>query len=79
VLLLDEPETGLDAAAFGLLGEMATAEARTVVLTTHNLSAGLQLGTRTAILARGQLVYEQAHLSSADAAALTARLEELAR
>ncbi len=79
VLLLDEPETGLDAAAFVLLGELATSEARTVVLTTHNLAAGLQLGTRVAILARGRLVYEQAHVSASDAPALGAKLEDLAR
>jgi heme exporter protein A len=79
VLLLDEPETGLDAAAFGLLGELATSQARTVVLTTHNLAAGLQLGTRVAILARGRLVYEQAHVSVSDAPSLTERLEDLGR
>jgi heme exporter protein A len=79
VLLLDEPETGLDAAAFALLGELATSEARTVVLTTHNLAAGVQLGTRAAILARGRLVYEQAHVSASDAATLAERLEELAQ
>jgi heme exporter protein A len=79
VLLLDEPETGLDAAAFGLLTELATSDARTVVLTTHNLSAGLQLGTRIAILARGRLVYEQAHASVGDAASLSERLEDLAQ
>jgi ABC-type multidrug transport system ATPase subunit len=79
VLLLDEPETGLDVAAFGLLEDIATAGARTVVLTTHNLAAGLRLGTRVAVLSRGRLVYEQAHVSDADAPALSERLEELGR
>jgi hypothetical protein len=49
-----------------------------VVLTTHNLAAGLRLGTRVAILARGRLVYEQGQVSGADVVALTERLEELA-
>jgi heme exporter protein A len=79
VLLLDEPETGLDAAAFGLVEELATTGGRTVVLTTHNLATGLRLGTRVAILARGRLVYEQDHVAGADVAALTERLEDLAR
>jgi ABC-type multidrug transport system ATPase subunit len=79
VLLLDEPETGLDAAAFGLLESLATTRDRTVVLTTHNLAAGLRLGTRVAILTRGRLVYEQAHASAADAGDLTLRLEALGR
>jgi heme exporter protein A len=79
VLLLDEPETGLDVAAFGLLEELATTGDRTVVLTTHSLAAGLRLGTRVAILARGRLVHEQTHVSAADAPALAERLEELAR
>jgi heme exporter protein A len=79
VLLLDEPDAGLDAAAFGLVKELATTGDRTLVLTTHNLAAGLRLATRVAILARGRLVYEQAHALGADFAALTERLEGLAR
>jgi ABC-type multidrug transport system ATPase subunit len=79
VLLLDEPETGLDVAAFSWLEDLATAENRTVVLTTHNLASGLRLGTRVAILARGRLAYAQDHVSTTDAAALRERLEELAR
>ena len=41
VLLLDEPDTGLDLAAFGLLEDLTTEAQRTVVLTTHNLASGL--------------------------------------
>jgi heme exporter protein A len=79
VLLLDEPETGLDVAAFELIEDLVTTACRTVVLTTHNLATGLRLGTRVAILSRGRVAYEQAHLSGSDAAALAQRLEELAR
>ena len=79
VLLLDEPETGLDAAASGLVEDLATAGGRTVVMTTHNLATGLRLGTRVAILARGRLVYEQPRVSESDAPMLAQRLEELAR
>ena len=79
VLLLDEPETGLDVAAFGLLEDLATAPDRTVIMTTHNLASGLRLGTRCAILARGRLTYEQDHISTGDTSALAERLAELAR
>jgi heme exporter protein A len=79
VLLLDEPDTGLDLAAFELLEELTTSPERTVVLTTHNLATGLRLGTRVGVLSRGRLVHEQAAVSTADAAALSELLERLAR
>jgi heme exporter protein A len=78
VLLLDEPDTGLDVAAFGLLEALLGESRRTAVLTTHNLAAGLRLGTRVAVLAHGRLVYEQPAVSSADAGPLTQLLQELA-
>lgn len=79
VLLLDEPDTGLDLAAFGLLEELLTGRAdRTVVLTTHNLSSGLRLGTRVALLAHGHIVHQQASVSAADAGQLGELLRRLA-
>jgi heme exporter protein A len=74
VLLLDEPDTGLDSTAFELLETLLLDTANTVVLTTHNLAAGLRLGTRAAVLARGRLVHELATLSGMDAAGLSALL-----
>jgi heme exporter protein A len=79
ILLLDEPDTGLDLAAFGLLERLATQPQHTVVMTTHNLASGLRLGTRVGVLARGRLVHEQMSISPADAPALAALLERLAR
>lgn len=79
VLLLDEPDTGLDIAAFGPLEELTTSGERTVVLTTHNLSTGLRLGTRAAVLSRGRLVHEQSGVSSRDLGPLADLLEQLAR
>ncbi len=79
LLLLDEPDTGLDAAASSLLAELVTTGGRTVVLTTHNLSTGLRLSTRAAVLARGRLMHEQVRTSPDDAGALTRLVEELAR
>lgn len=58
VLLLDEPDTGLDQYAASLLGELLAAvglNRRTVLMTTHNLERGLSLGTRTLILANGRI------------------------
>jgi heme exporter protein A len=79
VLLLDEPDTGVDAAAFGLLEELTTELQRTVVLTTHNLVSGLRLGTRVGVLSKGRLVHQRADVSAADARELADLLEHLAR
>ncbi|MGD1994320.1 MAG: heme ABC exporter ATP-binding protein CcmA [Anaerolineae bacterium] len=61
VLMLDEPYTGLDPTAgqqlTDLLAEM-TDEGRTILLTTHNLARGLEVGRRVIVLARGQIVYD---------------------
>jgi heme exporter protein A len=77
VLLLDEPDTGLDVAAFALLEELI--RHHTVVMTTHDLAHGLRLGTRIGVLSKGSLVHEQAGASPADAPALSELLERLAR
>ncbi len=78
VLLLDEPDTGLDPAAFALIEALTAAHHRAVVLTTHNLATGLRLGTRVAVLSRGQLVHQQHTVAPEDASALAALLEHLA-
>jgi heme exporter protein A len=79
VLLLDEPDTGLDLAAFALLEALASDAQRTVVLTTHNLASGLRIGTRVGVLSRGRLVHQQTPVSASDAPALADLLERLAR
>jgi heme exporter protein A len=61
VLLLDEPDTGLDQHAAGMLHELLATvgtQGRTVLMTTHNLERGLSMGDRVAILARGRIAYE---------------------
>jgi ABC-type multidrug transport system ATPase subunit len=61
ILLLDEPDTGLDQHAAGRLGELLTAvgtDRRTVVMTSHNLERSLSLGDRVLILANGKIVYD---------------------
>lgn len=59
-VLLDEPYTGLDAHAAAVLRQVLASLKdghRTVVLVTHNLSQGLELADRVAILVRGRLVF----------------------
>jgi heme exporter protein A len=68
ILLLDEPDTGLDQHAAAMLSELlheVGATRRTVLMTTHNLERGLELGDRVAILARGRIAY-QAETSDLD-------------
>jgi heme exporter protein A len=61
ILLLDEPDTGLDQHAAGMLSDLlheVGATRRTVLMTTHNLERGLELGSRVAILAGGRITYQ---------------------
>lgn len=62
VLLLDEPDTGLDEAAIALLRELVEerkSQGRTTLLTTHHLERGLALGDDVAVLARGRIGYTE--------------------
>ncbi len=61
ILLLDEPDTGLDERAAGMLHEVISGlegGARTVIMTTHHFERGLAMATRVAVLADGKLVHE---------------------
>ncbi len=61
ILLLDEPDTGLDQHASDMLGQLLSAVGishRTILMTTHNLERGLSLGDRMVILAKGKIVYD---------------------
>jgi len=61
IMLLDEPEMGLDLQAISMLWEALQTDGerkRTIILTTHNLERGLELGDRLLILDRGKIVYE---------------------
>jgi heme exporter protein A len=62
MLLLDEPETGLDQEALGMLRDVMVAGdrgRRTVLMVTHSLERGLALGNRVAILAGGKIAYQE--------------------
>jgi heme ABC exporter ATP-binding subunit CcmA len=72
VLLLDEPDTGLDEQAGALLADLLaerTAAGQTTLLTTHNLERALALADEVVILARGRIVYS-AETADTDLASL---------
>lgn len=61
IILLDEPETGLDQQAIAMLWEALLAEGKekcTLVHTSHNLESGLERCDRFLILAEGKIVYQ---------------------
>lgn len=62
ILLLDEPETGLDQNALVMLERLVkewSGQGRAVLMATHNLDRALAIGSRVVILARGTVAYEQ--------------------
>ncbi len=62
ILLLDEPDTGLDPQAAEMmtdfLREIGGSE-RTVLMTTHHLERGLELADRVLILQGGRIVFDE--------------------
>lgn len=62
VLVLDEPDTGLDAAGREVLSEIVrsqVARGGSVILTTHALEYALELATRVVVLADGRVVLDE--------------------
>jgi heme exporter protein A len=60
VLLLDEPDTGLDQHWAGVLNDLVAegaAQGRTTLLTTHNLERSLEIADRVAVLNGGRIVF----------------------
>lgn len=61
IMLLDEPEAGLDQKAVSLLWDIMRDEGggkRTILLITHSLDRGLELCDRIVILDKGDVVYQ---------------------
>ncbi|MDW8072477.1 MAG: heme ABC exporter ATP-binding protein CcmA, partial [Anaerolineae bacterium] len=80
VLLLDEPDTGLDrhaAETLGMLLRQADLGQRTVLMTTHNLEYAAAWGERVAILVNGQIV-SQIHRAEITLATLRAQYDQYA-
>ncbi len=62
ILLLDEPETGLDQGSTFMLSKLLKKSIegnRTVLMTTHNLEWCLQLSDRVMVLHRGRITYAE--------------------
>ncbi len=80
LLLLDEPFTGLDAAARALLSDVlreAHARGTAILMSTHDLELGLSLCQRAAVLAGGRLVSHEV-VTPNDARRLDDELRRLA-
>ena len=80
ILLLDEPDTGLDRHAAGTLGTLlrqADISQRTVLMTTHNLEYATAWGERVAILVNGRIVF-QTDRAEIDLATLRAQYDHYA-
>lgn len=78
VLLLDEPESGLDQEALAMLDAVISDKSmpsRTVLMTTHNLDRAMALSNRTAILSKGKVAF----LESTEAAGNEALREAYSR
>ena len=66
VLVMDEPESGLDQEALRLLDAAiggSANPARAVLLTTHDLERGLAFGDSLVILSRGEVAYRLSEVS----------------
>ncbi len=61
LLLLDEPDTGLDTGGRALIDALLQEHIGrngTIVFTTHQLERALELGTQVLVLARGRILYQ---------------------
>ena len=62
IILLDEPDTGLDQQASTMLRaalQTKREEKRTIILTTHSLERGLELCSNLLLLVQGKIVYQE--------------------
>jgi len=62
IMLLDEPETGLDQDSISIIKQSLQTTnngKRTVILTTHNLERGLEIGDSLLILDKGRIVFRE--------------------
>ncbi|MYC08081.1 MAG: ABC transporter ATP-binding protein [Chloroflexi bacterium] len=82
LLIMDEPESGLDQQALGLLEALVTDRSnptRTILMTTHNLERGIALADRVAILSHGRIAYDGAPDADATKAAYRKQAQSYAQ
>ena len=77
ILLLDEPDSGLDRNALDLLVDFCKSGPRTIVMSTHNLDNGLAIADRAVFLKKGRLTMDSG-LENIDKNDLDYRYEALA-
>ena len=58
LLLLDEPDSGLDQEGLEALLRVVSADDRTVVMSTHNFENGLTMARRIIILDKGRAIMD---------------------
>jgi ABC-type multidrug transport system ATPase subunit len=71
MLVLDEPFTGLDAAALAITDQViqeTIEEGRTVVLVTHDLERAARLATHAVVLSNGKITFDGDPEQAAEAA-----------
>ena len=70
ILLLDEPETGLDQDGQTRLEDLLQIQPKdlTILMTTHSIDRGLAWGTRVAFLSQGRIVFDEQtdHITTMD-------------
>jgi len=62
IVLLDEPYTGLDQHAAQMLKKLLLQlhhDKRTIILITHNLQRGVEMGNRLAIQVKGRMIFHE--------------------
>lgn len=57
IVLLDEPESGLDVKALDILWRILKEETRTIIFTHHSLERGFDAASRVMILAQGRVFF----------------------
>ena len=77
ILLLDEPDSGLDKTALDLLFDFCKSQPRTIVMSTHNLDNGLAIAQRAIFLKRGRVTMDSG-IETLDREALDYRYQALA-
>ena len=78
ILLMDEPESGLDREAVALLDAVISDRSeprRTVIMTTHNLERAIELGDALASLDGGRVTSAEDRSSSSTSDAILGRAE----
>ena len=58
ILIMDEPETGLDQEAIEILVDIVNNVKPSLIMTTHNVEFGFRLADRVGVISGGIIAYE---------------------